>query len=431
MKTKPYDIAIVGAGAAGLMAALPLAAYSREHFEEQPPVSVALIERNGEAGRKLAKTGNGRCNFTNTGASDAPYDTADAETLRAVLSRVTPDEVREIFAQYGIESVEEEAGRVYPSDTDARGVRDLLEDGNESEDVERLYGFAVKTVERIAPPRAEGGAGSDATDADDGALFRLTAENGTEILARNVILATGGKADPKSGSLGDGYAFARSLGHTVRPIHPALVRLRHTDPILGSVKGVRVKGTVELYRDGELLETSYGEIQLNPGLLSGICVMDVSHSVFRTDGHSFDCVLTFDGLGPDGIPKQEIPGRLRTAFESALGEEAAAEYLEQEKPYTVAVAGTQGWKEAQVTAGGVSLSEVDALTLESRLVPGLFFAGEILDATGPCGGYNLHWAWASGFLAGMSAMKRVIGDRNVLELQMRETEELAEEVILG
>ena len=411
MNDRIYDIAIVGAGAAGLMAALPLAAYSREHFEEQPPVSVALIERNKEAGRKLVKTGNGRCNFTNAGADDALYETADAETLRAVLSRVTPDEVREIFAQYGIESVEEEAGRVYPADTDAKGVRDLLEYGNESEDVERVYGFAVKSIER------------------DDDVFRLTDANGKELLARNVILATGGKADPKSGSQGDGYAFARAFGHTVRPIHPALVRLRHSDPILGAVKGVRVKGTVELYRGGELLETSRGEIQLNPGLLSGICVMDVSHNVFRTNENAFDCVLTFDGKGPGGLPKQDIPDRLRNAFVEALGEETAAEYLEQEKPYTVAIAGTQGWKEAQVTAGGVALSEVDALTLESLRVPGLFFAGEILDVTGPCGGYNLHWAWASGFLAGMSAMKRVIGDRNVLELQLREEEELAEEVV--
>ena len=412
MNQKTYDIAIVGAGAAGLMAALPLAAYSREHFEEQPPVSVALIDRNKEAGRKLAKTGNGRCNFTNTSAPSAPYDTADEETLRAVLARVSPGEVREIFAQYGIESAEESAGRVYPTNTDAKGVRDLLEDGVGSEDVERVYGFAVKSIGLA-----------------DGGIFRLTAENGDEILARNVILATGGKADPGSGSQGDGYAFARSLGHTVRPIHPALVRLRHDDPVLGPVKGVRVKGTVELYRDGERVDASYGEIQINPGLLSGICVMDVSHGVYRTNEHAFDCVLTFDGNGPDGVPKQEIPARLLKAFTDALGEEAADEYLRQEKPYTVAVSGTQGWKEAQVTAGGVPLSEIDALTLESLRVPGLFFAGEILDATGPCGGYNLHWAWASGFLAGMSAMKRVIGDRNVLELQLREEEELAEEVV--
>jgi len=429
MNETVYDIAIVGAGAAGLMAALPLAAYSREHFEEQPPVSVALIERNGEAGRKLAKTGNHRCNFTNMRAASGAYDTDDEETLRAVLNRITPDEVREIFAQYGIPSKEEGGGRVYPDGTDAEGVAELLELGIESEDVERICHFAVQTVERIRP---DGGAlpGEMRNGDETEAMFRLTAENGRTLLARNVILATGGKADPKSGSRGDGYRFARAFGHSVRSTHPALVRLRHADPILASVRGVRVKGTVELYRDGELLESASGEIQLNPGLLSGICVMDVSHNVFHTDSHSFDCVLTFDGTGPDGVPKQAIPERLRTAFAEALGEDSAAEYLEQEKPYTVAVTGTQGWKEAQVTAGGVSLSEVDPLTLESKLVPGLFFAGEILDVTGPCGGYNLHWAWTSGFLAGMSAMKRVIGERNVLELQLRGEDELAEEALL-
>lgn len=428
MNTKMIDIAIVGAGASGLMAALPLAAYSREHLEEQPAVSVALIERNHEAGRKLALTGNGRCNFTNEYALGRTYDTQDEETFRAVIGRVTPEEVRSIFEQYGIGSVPEEDGRYYPAEGDASSVRDLLEEGTECEDVERVYNFKVKTIERVSSADWISGeeSGYDAPSSGnviEGDYFRLTAETGEELLARSVILATGGKACPKSGSQGDGYRLARSLGHTVVPTHPALVRLTHEDPILKDVKGVRVKGSVALYRDGELLEEARGEIQINPGLLSGICVMDVSHNVYDAQNHSFDCVLTFDG-------GQMIPERLKEAFVSALGEEPAADYLEQEKPYTVTVTGTQGWKEAQVTAGGVSLSETDPYTLESTLCPGLYFAGELLDVAGPCGGYNLHWAWASGFLAGMSALKRVIGDGNALVLQMMEEEELEEEVLL-
>lgn len=417
-----YDIAIIGAGAAGLMASLPLAAYSRERFPEASPLSVALIERNTEAGRKLAKTGNGRCNFTNEYALQASYDTADAETFRAVIGRVAPETVREIFRQYNIDSEEEADGRVYPKEMDAKRVRDALEEGSRAEDVSHVFGFCVKRVETIEKASKE---------AEEGARFQIVSEDGRAILARTVILATGGKADPKSGSQGDGYPIARAFGHTIVPTHPALVRLRHADPILGAVKGVRVKGAVALYKDGVFLEEAHGEIQLNPGILSGICVMDISHHIFHTAAHSFDCVLTFEGAGAEGEPKIEIPKRLRDAFTDAIGEEAAADYLEREKPYTVSITATEGWKEAQVTAGGVSLSEVDALTLESKLVPGLYFAGELLDAAGPCGGYNLHWAWATGFLAATSAMKSILGEYDLLALQFAETEadELLEEVI--
>lgn len=376
-------VTVIGAGPAGMTAAICAA---------RQGAGVRLIEKNKILGRKLLATGNGRCNLTNMNSPDAE------KTLC-------------FFAELGLLTRSEEEGRVYPYSEQAAAVQEALTGEMEAVGVEVLCEHEVKSVEKT-----ETG-------------FQIVTDR-SRFLSDAIIVASGGKAGPQYGSTGDGYRIAKAFGHTIIRLMPSLVQLVSDAPYFKSLKGVRAKGKAELLRDGLTVDAETGEIQFAEDGLSGICIFNLSREYVRGDMIKIDL---FPKYGEENLEdiilkrKKTLENRRMPDFfggilhkklipvvlaELALAENRKAAELKPEevkkivkllKGWTIPVTGTKGWKEAQVTAGGVDLAEIDPDTMESKLVPGLYFAGEILNVDGKCGGYNLQWAWTSGMAAGKSA----------------------------
>lgn len=428
-----YDTVVVGAGASGMAAALAAA---------ESGASVAIIDGNDKAGKKLYATGNGRCNFTNLNAEGAQDSIA-------------------LFARLGVMCRAEDEGRCYPYSGQAASLVVALERAV------RRAGAVFHLGDRVA----EVSGSMDKTHA-----FTLKCDSGAYLYARTVIIATGGRAGLKFGSTGDGYGFAKAFGHTLTPPRPALVAVESDDDFMAALKGVRAKASVTLELDGKVLAQESGEVQFTGTGVSGICVFDLTRfmdaprptknkknksrnnkcgiSVGVTAGASAGAAALNEKsdkdkkyiISIDFAPEHDketlaefVRGALASAGKSigAVSRDDIAQALsgivnskladvladiawipeDPEKSATraayiikrlkVNVASTKGWDDAQVTVGGVKLDEVDAdgdaPTFESKIMPGLFFCGEVLDFDGRCGGYNLQWAWSSGTAAGRAA----------------------------
>lgn len=353
---------------------------------------VRLIEKNDILGRKLLATGNGRCNLTNTNCRDT-------------------EEILRFFAELGLLTRAEAEGRVYPYSEQATAVQEALISELRSRKVEILCNREVQTIERV----------------DAG--FRILS-NKDRLLSDAVILATGGKAGPQYGSTGDGYRFSKEFGHTiVRPM-PSLVQMVSDQPFFKALKGVRAKGQAELLRGNRVVDVESGEIQFTEDGLSGICIFNLSKEYVHGDIIRIDFFPEYHQESLEDIlinratmlksrslseflngmlHKKLIPVLLAVLSldekrnVSELKQEDLATMVQLLKGWTISITGTKGWKEAQVTAGGIDLTEVDLNTMGSRLISNLFFAGELLNVDEKCGGYNLQWAWTSGRIAGKSA----------------------------
>ena len=395
-------VAVIGGGASGMLAALTAA--------EDKTQRVLLLERQQRLGRKLLATGNGRCNLTNTGASPANYHGEDAAFARPALEAFPPAAALAFFRSLGLLTAEEYGGRVYPLSNSANSVLDVLRLALDAAGVEQRCGESVRALRRN----------------DKG--FTLVTDGG-ELGADRVIVACGGCAGASLGGVKDGYELLRPLGHRRTALHPALVQLTTAPDYPRALKGVRVQCSLRLMRGGEALAESRGELQFTERGVSGPAVFDLSRTA-ATEGGALTLHAALLPLG-----EEELLGLLRARRE-AQGALAASELLtgmlhnrlgrmlvkyaglgaatplseltEKElrrvaaacRDFTLPVTGTEGFDHAQVTAGGLRTAEFDPETLESRLVPGLFVCGELLDVDGDCGGYNLQWAWASGRLAG-------------------------------
>ena len=402
------QIAIIGGGASGLAAALSAA-------RTDPKAEITVLEGLDRVGKKILATGNGRCNLTNSDLANAHYHSSQPKLLGNFLAEMPTERTLDFFRSLGLWCAEEELGRIYPNARQASAVLDVLLNGLEHSGVRVECGVKVKSA-----ARTERG-------------FRLTAEDGRAFYADAVVLAAGGRAAPKQGTDGAGFALARQLGHSYRPPFPCLVPLKCAEPVLKGLKGVRAHGTVVLTRDGTELGRENGEIQFTDYGLSGIPIFQLSCLLGR---ESAGAELTVDLL-PERTPEelmQELrrqakqsradvlerflPGLIHKKLLYALMKQAGLSPLsrkvssvrEQElrvlaecmKAWRFHVTGTQGWEQAQVTGGGVPLDEVNA-DLSSKCCPGLYLAGEVLDVVGDCGGYNLHWAWCTGLTAGEAA----------------------------
>lgn len=349
---KRYDVCIIGGGAAGLAAAASL----------DKDINACILEKNEIPGKKIMATGGGRCNITN----------------RACTCK---DLTLDFFRSMGLETYCDDEGRYYPYSNQASDVVKLLTRAADENHVEIITSAHVTEV------------------AENGEGFRIAYGNGRRLYAANVLLATGGKAAPQFGTTGDGYAVARSLGHTVERVYPVLTSLECGD--LRDVKGVRAKGRVGLYKDGKLLKEETGEIQFTADGISGICVFNLTPYIKAEKGEAVkDALKRFTvkaDLAPDFTYGQISQ---RDSSFGILSEKLASKVgIDMIKEWTLPVLGVKGWKTAQCTAGGVSTEEIDMDTMESRIVPGLYFAGEIIDIQGPCGGYNLQNAWETGIKA--------------------------------
>ncbi len=416
-----YDIAVIGGGAAGLTAAIRAAQF-------EPSLKIAVLERNAEPGKKLYATGNGRCNYLNKTAKPEDYysNGTPGAVPDAAMGVMTEDAIPaliQFFKGLGIEPYEEEDGRLYPRSMQAKSVVQALVRGARALKIDIICGFDVTGVTR-------------------GTEFGIECAGGDWISARRVILACGGKAGIQYGTDGSGFRLARGLGHNVVKPIPALTQLVCSEDIQ-ELHGVRTPGRISLLseRDGALSVEAEdrGEIQFTKDSISGICTFNVSRFYRIMDGVSYRAELDlleeytetrlremmlerrlqflgsragdlFLGLLPEKLGSYIVrrtgldPDSPMEDLSIARAEKAA--YLCKNLDFGISQ--TKGWKEAQVTAGGVDLSEVDPNRLESDLVKGLYFAGEILDVDGPCGGYNLSWAFCSGFIAGLNAARSIV-----------------------
>ena len=409
------QVIIIGGGASGMVAAI---AARRSGAE------VTLLERNPRIGKKLLATGNGRCNFTNLYADVCHYHGTNPKFVYSALSQFGVAETIAFFRQLGIDHKVEDCGKVFPMSDQASSVLDVLR--YEMEDL----GVAVRCDARVREIRRDTG------------VFRLQLDDGSTVSGDRVILAAGGKAMPATGSDGSGFDLARQLGHTVVDPFPALVQLKLEGDFFKQVEGLKFTGTAEILREqsqggfrmvagerGEILFTSYG--------VSGPPILQISRKageLLQAGERPWLRLVVFDARTPDDmnrllserfqnmprktleislvglISKRLIPVLLREAgVADPRCRVANLPGGEREKiagiltDWKLPVRGTMSWQSAQVTAGGVSTAEVEPRTMESRLAPGLYLCGEVLDIDGACGGYNLQWAWSSGYIAGSSA----------------------------
>lgn len=397
-------IGIIGAGASGMAAAL--AAAENEHAQ------VILMERQVRVGRKLSATGNGRCNLTNLHADHQSYHGEDASFAASALMRYNVQDTLNWFHSLGLYTVAEESGRVYPYSDQANSVVDVLRFALEKPNIQLLAGFEVKKAKNV-----EGG-------------FRV--ESADEVVfCDKLIVACGGLAGTKLGGSMSGYQLLRDFGHKCTRLRPTLVQLKSAWSGCASLKGVRANCHVQILHDGNLHSESRGELQFTDYGLSGPVVFEVSRDACQGRGR-WSAKLDFLPNMEETVLRTELVrrkntnwnaeelltgilhnrlGRILTQSAGIKGTWKIADLNDVEidavcaavKNFEAQLTETMGMDAAQVTAGGVLTSQFDPDTMESRLVPGLYACGEVLDIDGDCGGYNLQWAWSSGRVAGAHA----------------------------
>ena len=404
---KHYTAAIIGGGSAGLCAAVFLA---------RRGVDVIVFEKAARVGRKLIATGNGTCNITNLHADENYYHGAPASFVKTVLQRFSPQDALRFFSTIGVECTVRENGRVYPLCGQASAVLDCLRLELDSLGVEEHCGEAAMEVQK------RGNNFTLRTNADD-------------YTCRNLLVCAGGAASPSLGGGNDGYSLLISMGHTKTPLFPSVVQVKTDTAFVKAVKGIRVDGEICWQLNGKKTESQRGEILFTEYGISGPAVMQISRLVGdwerRKKGELTACInllpdyaenelisLLSDRLRLNGSDQRTTEDYLTGLLNKRVGQtivrvaeipltKLCRDLTQQEvlriariiQNWQIPVTGTQGMGGAQVTAGGITATEFDPTTLMSRLVPGLFAAGEVLDVDGDCGGFNLQWAWASAFTA--------------------------------
>jgi predicted Rossmann fold flavoprotein len=405
-----WDVVVVGAGAAGLLAAVRAAECDRR---------VLLLEKNRRPGVKILMSGGTRCNVTHA-TDERGIVTAygpPGRFLHSALAALGVQETIDLFEAEGVAVKVEETGKVFPVSNKARDVLDALLRRLHRSGAMLALGEPLRDLQ-VRPPG-----------------FALTTPHRV-VAARRVILTTGGQSYPGSGTTGDGYAFAARLGHTIVPPRPALVPVTVDAPWVAGLRGVALPDVgVRVMEGGTALRAERGSLLFAHFGLSGPVVLDLSRVV---SGHPQPRSLTLELDLLPGRKEVDLDEQLRVET-AASGKKQLAAVLAAQLPRRLCdvllplaglpadrkaaalsrpdrvrlvgcvkrlrlpVTGTLGFGKAEVTAGGVSLDEVDSRTMESKIIPGLYIAGELLDLDGPIGGYNFQAAWSTGWLAGGAA----------------------------
>jgi predicted Rossmann fold flavoprotein len=405
-------IVVVGAGAAGLVAAIHAAEGTRP---------VVLLERTLDGGRKILISGGGRCNVLPSELSPSRFVTASSpNSLRNILLSWPLAEQRAFFERrVGLAlEVEEETGKLFPTTHRARDVRDGLVRLAQGAGVEIRFGVLVKDV---IPSAAGDGPTTDAR-------WSVRSEGAPDVAARSVVLSTGGLSVPATGSDGVGLRIARRLGHEIHATYPALTPLTADPPVHATLAGVSLPVTLTAPAERGSFVTRGGFLFTHRGY-SGPAVLDISHLAVQAGSGGrdarpilvqwteLDVAALERGFSEAGrstagaFVRRLLPQRLADTLleESGVAAETPLAQLRRDARqrltralarYELPWSGSEGYKKAEVTGGGVSLAEVSPRTLESRRHPGLVMCGEMLDAFGPIGGYNFAWAFATGRLAG-------------------------------
>ncbi|MDD2215250.1 MAG: NAD(P)/FAD-dependent oxidoreductase [Eubacteriales bacterium] len=411
MGNKRVKIGIIGGGASGMMAAVSAA-------EIIPGIEIGIFEKNDRFGRKILATGNGKCNFSNRNCSYKEYRGQDPLFAQKALEAMDPRDTVLFFEKLGIFTREDKQGRLYPYSEQALSVKEAFETMLKALNVRCILGKAVTKIEKT----------------EKGFGIILSDEEHYE--AETLIIATGGKAGSQFGVTGDGYRMAKDFGHTLISPKPALVQMNTSDIHFKTLKGVRAKGGVTLIQGGKPLAYEKGEIQFADTGLSGICIFDLSRFLEPGTNEAYVEIDLFPDFTREILLEKLIKRRnylrnreVETFLEGMMHKKLIPAYLNRWnidkalpldvlffedfkklagilKSWKVPITGTRGWQDAQITAGGIHVGEVNSGTMASKLTPGLYFAGEILDIDGRCGGWNLQWAWSSGYLAGRNAAIR-------------------------
>ncbi|MBL1218968.1 MAG: aminoacetone oxidase family FAD-binding enzyme [Planctomycetes bacterium] len=409
-------IIIIGAGAAGLMTAIQAARTTGRR--------ITVLDGAARIGAKIIVSGGGRCNVTcdpDTAGTEQPhtYNGSSPAAIRKVIRRFDARQTVDYFQSIGVELTREDSGKMFPVTNRASTVLDALIHAAEKSGVQIEYPRRVQTVTRT----------------DDG-QFTCHTDDGRKYCAARLVLATGGKSLPKTGSDGHGYELARSLGHSLTPrLFPALVPLNvSTDCFVRTVPGIATPAAVSVRSStgakiieftGSLLCTHFG--------LSGPVILDVSRHYLDAragdpgtqllinwlPGETFDTfeetlldrriarLTPLQLLTQRDLPRNlaraitaQVPNLGRSAPLSSMTRTGRRAFIRATVEQAIPVTGDRGFTHAEVTAGGVPLSEVQLKTMESRICPGLYLVGEICDVDGRIGGYNFQWAWSSGFVAG-------------------------------
>ena len=398
------DVIIVGGGASGLMAGIFAAKRGRK---------VTIFEHKDRLGKKILATGNGRCNYTNSNMDISCFHSDNIKFVKEVLEEFSYEETTSFFKNLGIYP-KEIKGYIYPNSEQALSVLKVLE-------LEVLY-LGVKVVCDIKVEDIKKIKNGFVLDTSDG-----------QYQARRVVLANGGCASPNLGSDGSGFSLAKALGHNIIKPLPGLVQLRSKDKYFKIIAGVRTNARINVYANNEKIGTEEGELQFTKYGVSGIPIMQVSRFVSKALDSSkivklkIDLLADFNWDRTMDLIKQRIKNNPYKNMEELfygllnnklvicllnrtnINKETSCNKLKPEdlvslvnmiKFFEVDIYDTNPFEQAQVTVGGVDLNQVKSDTMESKLINGLYFCGEILDVDGTCGGYNLQWAWSSGYLAG-------------------------------
>lgn len=398
------DIIVVGAGAAGLIASI--AAARAGHC-------VILLEQNTKIGKKILVSGNGKCNISNRYIHPNRFHGQYSDFIETVLEHHGFEIIEKFFTSIGLELVEGKEGQMFPMSLQASSVVELLAYEAKSLGVQIVCECAVTSI------------------AKNGDIFTLETTQGIHDCEK-LILSSGSPAAPQLGGSNSGYAFATKLGHTLIPRHPSLVQLCSDEIWVKSCAGVKIAGIATLYANGERITEKKGDLLFTVYGISGLAILDLSREV-STRLASFDyCELRLDlmpafskeklsnlllnrinshsekpiALWLQGIiHKKLIPiiseqSKCKVKEENQLDRKEINKLVHTIKNLRLSISDTKGFEGAEVATGGIDTKEINPQTMESKLVPGLYFAGEILDVDGDRGGFNFHFAWVSGMSAG-------------------------------
>ncbi len=406
MKTR---VAIIGGGAAGLMAAIAAA---------KNDADVCIYEKLNRVGKKILATGNGRCNYTNINTSVNDYHGKNLRFAEEIINSFNVNSTLDFFEDIGIYPRIEENGKVYPYSLQASSVLDNLRYEANRYKIKEMVESKVKSLRK------------------NKGHFDIITDTGV-FIADKVIICTGGRAGSQYGCTGDGYGLAESFGHKIINQFPALVQLKLNADYLKKISGVKFDGAVSCFSDSALIRREEGEILFTDYGISGPPVLQISREAIKYLYNkemifiSIDMFPDFDkNMLYELLSERFIKLKTKTIEESFNGlinkklipvilSLALNEYKEEKctklnkkdiysvvnilKEWKIEITGHNDWQQAQTTAGGVCVDDINPKTLESKKEKGLYFAGEVLDVDGDCGGFNLQWAWSSGYIAGYSA----------------------------
>ena len=395
------EVVIVGGGASGLTAAITAARNGKD---------VTIIERNNKCGKKILITGNGRCNFWNTDENLSHFHSSNSNLLKEFITDERKNSILKFFDSLGL-AYKTKNGYYYPFSNQAFTIENALLSECKKLNIKIINDIVVEKIIK-----------------KDCFIINPDKEN---IKAKNIIIATGSKAAPKTGSDGLGYELAKSLGHNIITPLPSLVQLKADEPYFKNWSGIRTDVKASLLIDHKYIKSETGEIQLTNYGLSGICIFNLSGEAAKALNQNKNVIISINFIPFASNPKIFLQTLNKNSYHKTISEllEGILHYklvdiilkkahlkrdlllntltdnelnnlIKTLTDFQIKILDTHTLEHAQVCSGGIPLTEINSKTLESLKVKNLYFTGEIIDIDGDCGGYNLGWAWMSGIIAG-------------------------------